>query len=176
MAAEQSELELRCFLRRDGLGDETPEPRIDAVGVLPDAPLEEGTRSERPFAPSRSEDDGSSVDGDVPDIGDREVVARQLDRGRHGASLVGWSATPAPVGFALGRVRSRSPQPAPRGRSPAPDRFLSRTSPTDAPNSGQPQIERPGRTPGMGERDALKSRYRETSADWADSMGRCNTS
>ena len=92
------------------------------------------TRS-RPLVAER---DLPTLDRDVPDVGDRQVVASQLDRGRHAASL-DWFRAPAPSGSTL-----LGPTPADR---------VDVTSARDRPSP---------RTPGTGERGSLESRYRRS--------------
>ena len=87
MAPEQPELELGGLLGRDRLGDEPPEPGVDAVRVVADLRLEEGARGGRAVATLCAEDDGAALDGDVPHVVDREVLAGQFDSAWHGASL-----------------------------------------------------------------------------------------
>ena len=87
VAAEQSQLELGGLLGRDRLGDEAPEARVHAVRMVADLRLEELARRDRSRAAPLAERHLPSLDGDVPDILDREVVTRQLDRGRHAPSV-----------------------------------------------------------------------------------------
>jgi hypothetical protein len=54
----------------------------------------------------------SASHGDVPDVPDREIVTRELDRGRHGASLV-------PPGSGSQRWRACSRTGGRRVRAPA---------------------------------------------------------
>ena len=124
MAAQQPQLQLGRLLGRDRLRDEPAEAGVDAVRVVADLRLEERARRSRPLAAASSQRNVSAPDRDVPDVPDREVVTRELDHGRHGASLV-------------------------------PPRAASRLRALRAGDIGRDD----GRTPGMGERRPLKSRY-----------------
>ena len=103
----------------------------------------------RPRAPSV---DGPTADRDVPDVVDREVVARQLDRGRHGASL----DRPPPAALDTARYASASPARRPRQPARAPhggarlpgvtlSRKLARVCADSVP--GSPRGDRPGSRP-----------------------------
>ena len=88
MASEQPQLELGRLLGRDRLRDEPAEPGVDAVRMVSDLRLEERARRRRPLSATRTQRNVPAPDRDVPDVPDREVVTRELDHGRHGASLV----------------------------------------------------------------------------------------
>ncbi len=94
VAPEKPQLKLGGLLGWDRLGDEAPEAGVDAVRVVADLGLEERACPRDSLAPARPERDRPTLDGDVPDVGDRQIVASQLDRGRHAASLDGGSARP----------------------------------------------------------------------------------
>ena len=89
---EQAELQLLGQLFRDGTRDEAAEPGVDAVRVLARAvgrALDELPRDAHLRAGGVGQRSRIAVDRDGPDVGDREVVAGEADRGAlgHGASL-----------------------------------------------------------------------------------------
>ena len=88
VTAQQPQLELLRLLGRNGLGDEAPESRVDAVGVVADLGLEKRPRCGDAAPALLTEERRPPFDRDLPHIGDRQVLARQLDSVRHAASLV----------------------------------------------------------------------------------------
>ena len=88
MASQQPQLKLSRLLGRDRFRDEAAKARVDAVGVIPHLRFEKGAGGGDALPTSLAERRRPPFDGDLPDLGDREVVARQLDSGRHAASLV----------------------------------------------------------------------------------------
>ena len=112
MAAEQPQLELGRLLGGDRLRDEPAEPGVDAVRMVADLRLEERARRSRPLAAASSQRNVSAPDRDVPDVPDRQVVTRELDHGRHGASLVpprAASRLPGVTRRRIGRDDGRTP-------------------------------------------------------------------
>ena len=87
--AQQAHLQLLGLVVRDRLGDEAAEPGVDAVGVLPHSRVEERARGQRALATEVTERDVPPVDRDLPDLVDRQVVAGELDRCRHGRGVYG---------------------------------------------------------------------------------------
>ncbi len=85
VAPKQTELQLARKLLRDVLRDEAPEAGVDAVGVLPLDRIDELARSAHSLSSAIGQLGLRSLHGDVPDVRQRQVVARQLDRLRHGS-------------------------------------------------------------------------------------------
>ena len=78
MAAQQAKLELLGLLGRDGLRDESPEARVDAVRVLALAvgrPGHDVAGSAHAVSRVVREGRGRAVDSSRPDVVDREPVA-----------------------------------------------------------------------------------------------------
>ena len=110
MASQQPQLQLGRLLGRNRLGDEPAEAGVDAVCVVSDLGLEEGARRRRPLSATGAQRNLPAPDRYVPDVPDREVVTRELDHGRHGASLV--PATPT-LSHAMRAARPAGPAHAP---------------------------------------------------------------
>src|SRR2546430_1191608 len=92
MRAQQPKLELGRQLLGDRAVDEAAEPGVYAVGVLAPAvrgAFDELARGAHLLARRIGERRGLALDGDRPDVGDRQVVAGEGDRGLlgHAASL-----------------------------------------------------------------------------------------
>ena len=90
VAAQEAELELFGQLLGDRARDEAAEAGVDAVGVLLAAVrglLDELAGGAHALARGVRERDRPGVDGDLPDVGEREIVARQRPALDHAASL-----------------------------------------------------------------------------------------
>ena len=86
MAAQQAKLQLLDLVVRDRLRDEAAEPGVDAVRVLAH-PLDERARRLHPRPRLVRERHRHTVDGDLPDVLDPEVVPRQSRARDHVTSL-----------------------------------------------------------------------------------------
>src|SRR5262249_61596607 len=90
VAPEQAQLELLGQLLRDRARDEAAEAGVDAVGVLLATVrglLDDLARGGHAVACGIGESDRPAVDGDLPDVGEREIVARQRPALDHAASV-----------------------------------------------------------------------------------------
>ncbi len=96
MTAQQAELELPGELRRDLLGDELAEARVDAVRMLALAvgrARDDLARRAHPLDRVRRERSGCVFEGDSPDVLGGELLAGERDRLRHEPSLVSASSS-----------------------------------------------------------------------------------
>ena len=87
MAAEETELQVLGLIVGDRLRHEPAEPGVDAVGVLATQLVQQAARASHLLHGARSETDVAAADRDVPDVLDREVVARQQEQIGHGARV-----------------------------------------------------------------------------------------
>ena len=108
------------MLGRDRLGHEPPEAGVDAVRVVADLCLEKGPRRGDPATSLLPEARRTPLDCDLPYVGDRQVVARELDSVRHAASLVGVAADDRDRLSRAGGVESRCGGQRDVGARPVP--------------------------------------------------------
>ena len=145
VAAQEAELELLGQLLGDRARDEAAEAGVDAVGVLLAAVrglLDELAGRAHALARRVREADRPGVDGDLPDVGERQIVARQRLALDHAASLS--RHQPGPFQSSSRRSSStreaskpsiRSAAPAAAAAAPAGIRPTSSEPTTSAPRS-----------------------------------------
>jgi hypothetical protein len=114
VTAQQPELQLFGELLGDRARDEAAEAGIDAVGVL-DASVrrlvDELAGGAHALARRVGKSHRARVDGDLPDVGEREIVARQRLALDHAASL----SRTRQAAFGAERARTTVRPASPRG-------------------------------------------------------------
>ena len=125
VAAQEPELELLGQLLRDRARDEAAEARVDAVGVLLAAVrglLDELAGGAHALPRRVGERDRAGVDGDLPDVLERQIVARQRPALDHAASLsrTCWAALwPAQSSSSRSSSTREASKPSIRSAAPA---------------------------------------------------------